>query len=159
MVCERLGTLVLAILFLASCKWIPGTEAHKLEAAKRLVAEKLKDPTSSLFTDMHATSDGVCGRVNAKNSFGAYSGNSRFVVQDGGTVLIEGLESDNAGITATNMCELGRLYPACQSDASLLGASIASFKECDEAGKQAIESHFGLKAGSLPRMVVPRKHQ
>ena len=153
---HRFGAVLIAFPLLVSCEWIPGTEAHKFEAAKQLVAEKLKDPTSPLFTDLQAASDGVCGQVNAKNGFGAYSGKGRFVVRDGGTVLIEGLESDNSGITATNMCELGHQYSACQSGASLLNASIASFKECDDAGKRAIESQFGLKAGSLPRLGEPK---
>ena len=149
---SRYRLAMLALPLLVSCKWIPGTDAQKIDVAQQVVADMLKNPTSPMFTELRAAPGGVCGYVNAKNGFGAYSGKSKFVVQDGGSAIIEGLESENSGITATNMCELERLYSACQAGTALLSASIGSTKECNAAGMQAIENQFGLPSGTLPRM-------
>lgn len=43
--------------------------------AKTDVANRLKDPMSAQFRNVKLTKDGnVCGEVNGKNSYGAYSG-------------------------------------------------------------------------------------
>ena len=149
---SRCAIAALASLLLVSCKWIPGSDAQKFDAAKRVVTDKLKDPTTPLFTDLRAAADGACGFVNSKNSFGAYSGKSKFVVDTDGRALIEGFESDNSGISAMNACELERVFSACQAGGSLLSASIESAKECDSVGKQAIENQFGLPSGSISRI-------
>ena len=53
-------------------------------SAKGLVKENLKDPYSAKFRKMFIThGEGhtfVCGEVNAKNSFGAYVGHRKFIV-------------------------------------------------------------------------------
>lgn len=60
-----------------------------VESAKRQVKLRLKDPSSAQFDDVKFyPSDAprenphgaVCGKVNAKNSFGAYIGYRRFVM-------------------------------------------------------------------------------
>lgn len=62
--------------------------AEAVEEAKRAVAAKMKDPESARFADVaHRVSpnargeptDVVCGMVNAKNSFGGYTGARPFV--------------------------------------------------------------------------------
>ena len=56
--------------------------------AEKYVSAMLKDPESAQFTELYlvpgAVQEGmqdvaICGLVNAKNSFGAYGGNERFV--------------------------------------------------------------------------------
>lgn len=54
-----------------------------ISAAKNAVKSKLKDPYSAQFSNVRLLdfNDGkiVCGDVNAKNSFGGYTGSSTFI--------------------------------------------------------------------------------
>ncbi len=54
--------------------------------AEAWVKSVLKDPDSAKFSGQH----GYCGYVNAKNSFGGYTGDKRFVAPDAYNVMIEG---------------------------------------------------------------------
>jgi len=70
-------------------KWF-GTET--IVAAERAVRRELKDPDSAQFKDVRANYTeefGVvaCGRVNAKNELGGYTGFRRFVFGDGRVIL------------------------------------------------------------------------
>ena len=61
-------------------------------AAKELVKEHLRDPSSAEFSDLHVAAGGtrdatVCGRVNARNGVGGMTGAKRFIA--GGTVVLE----------------------------------------------------------------------
>jgi hypothetical protein len=72
-------------------KWF-GAEA--IIAAERAVRRELKDPDSAQFKDVRANYTEefcvvACGRVNAKNEFGGYTGFQRFVLGDG-RVILEG---------------------------------------------------------------------
>lgn len=85
--------LLLAVLLIAGAAH---AENQSVEKAKALVAAKMKDPGSVQFLDVvHApphgtvTGDIVCGRVNAKNSFGGYVGYRRFV-SFGSSAIVEG---------------------------------------------------------------------
>jgi len=56
----------------------------QIDAIKRHVRSSLKDPESARFGEMGAvkTKDGetiICGRVNAKNSYGGYTGMTTFM--------------------------------------------------------------------------------
>lgn len=67
--------------------------------SKKTVASKMKDPGSVKFKDVFSSSTekgGVvaCGRVNSKNSFGAYTGFTRFI-SNGQTTFIEGVDKSN----------------------------------------------------------------
>lgn len=58
--------------------------------AKQQIADQLKDPASAQFRNVRASTlrdTDVCGEVNAKNSFGGYTGFKRFVVTDSGAFL------------------------------------------------------------------------
>lgn len=58
--------------------------------AKREVSGRLKDAESARWGEIFSGKKGpVCGSVNAKNSFGGYTGFLRFVVSGGGLVIIE----------------------------------------------------------------------
>jgi len=57
---------------------------EEIAALKRSVSENLKDPDSAKFKDVgYDTRGDKCGMVNAKNSFGAYTGFQRFTVLKG----------------------------------------------------------------------------
>lgn len=50
-------------------------------AAKKLVAQGLRDPSSAQFRDVGKSDQAVCGEVNGKNAFGAYVGFRHFIVE------------------------------------------------------------------------------
>lgn len=65
-----------------------------IAVAKRVMEQSLKDPDSAKFGPVFAvqTDDGqavACGHVNAKNSFGGYSGEKGFILGSGIAVLEE----------------------------------------------------------------------
>lgn len=68
-----------------------------MDRGKDMVLQKLKDPKSAEFRDVYffQGSDGVpmtCGQVNAKNSFGGYTGFKHFV--SAGTADLTYLETE-----------------------------------------------------------------
>jgi hypothetical protein len=80
--------------------------AETVVAAERAVRGELKDPDAAQFKDVranHTEQFGVvaCGRVNAKNEFGGYTGFRRFVFGDG-RVILEG--RDNVADAWTEAC-------------------------------------------------------
>lgn len=56
---------------------------EKQSEARKNVKLTLKDPDSAKFRNQSSS----CGEVNAKNSFGAYTGFKRFISMDGNTVI------------------------------------------------------------------------
>ena len=71
--------------------------AETIVAAERAVRGELKDPDAAQFRDVRANYTeefGVvaCGRVNAKNEFGGYTGFRRFV-SSGKSVILEGRDN------------------------------------------------------------------
>lgn len=80
--------------------------ARTIVAAERAVRASLKDPDSAQFRDVRANYTeefGVvaCGRVNAKNDLGGYTGFRRFV-SSGQSVILEG--RDNIAEAWTEAC-------------------------------------------------------
>ncbi|MEA5669027.1 hypothetical protein VA603_15890 [Stenotrophomonas sp. MH1] len=80
--------------------------AETIVAAERAVRAELKDPDAAQFRDVRANYTeefGVvaCGRVNAKNEFGGYTGFRRFV-SSGKSVILEG--RDNFADAWTGAC-------------------------------------------------------
>jgi len=84
----------------ARTRWISGNEA----ASEAAVRRKLKDPESAVFRRMGVMAPEkfdpkalgtVCGEVNAKNSFGGYTGFSNFVSVDGLTFMDDGSKAFN----------------------------------------------------------------
>lgn len=60
------------------------------EEAKEKIRAMLKDPDSAIFSDLITTIApdnknklGICGNVNAKNSYGGYTGKTAFTVIEG----------------------------------------------------------------------------
>ncbi|EBY9643483.1 hypothetical protein D5Q04_19915 [Salmonella enterica subsp. enterica serovar Thompson] len=63
---------------------------RKISIGQVAVKELLKDPSSAKFSgDYVGKSGAVCGYVNAKNSFGAYSGKDRYIY-NGGAYIDDG---------------------------------------------------------------------
>lgn len=67
-----------------------------IQGAKSAVLAKLKDPESAEFGDVGYREPGiVCGFVNAKNSFGGYTGQRAFIADSGEGYLY--LQDDTPG--------------------------------------------------------------
>lgn len=75
--------MILFALALASAQ--PATEKAVIIAVKT----QLKDPDSAKFRGVKEYSPGYwCGWVNAKNSYGGYSGYSVFMFHDGNAAIL-----------------------------------------------------------------------
>lgn len=70
-----------------------GDDTARKSAAEYAVKKRLKDPGSASFSGMFVSwlSGGpvVCGRVNARNSFGGFAGFTRFVAAGNDTAFLE----------------------------------------------------------------------
>ena len=80
--------------------------AIEIEYTKALVLNQLKDPESALFGEFWALkgSNGlrsICGYVNAKNSFGGYTGRKMFALNNT-SIIMEGHET--LGFLLPNIC-------------------------------------------------------
>lgn len=77
---------------------VAGCGRGNIEKARTAVADRLKDPDSAEFRNERQVADGgVCGEVNGKNGFGAYSGFAPFFAMkrpDGFDVMIDSALSD-----------------------------------------------------------------
>lgn len=108
----RTVMIISMCLSLAACGSTEAdTKADKqrwmIEKTKTAVQQRLKDPESAEFSDVHTVeyqgATVVCGHVNAKNSFGGKSGMQRFVGA-GDTVF---LEEDGASAVAESWVMFG----------------------------------------------------
>lgn len=80
----RIGILIMTIggILLAGCD-------SPLSKAQEIAARNLKDPSSAQFRDVREARGGaVCGEMNGKNAFGAYTGFKRFVVRAGTSSVV-----------------------------------------------------------------------
>ncbi|WP_312834772.1 hypothetical protein [Comamonas sp.] len=60
---------------------VAGDNKDFVKKAKRVIADKFKDPDSVRFRDLYLANKGLpalCGEVNAKNSYGGYTGYKGF---------------------------------------------------------------------------------
>lgn len=108
----RVGAAAALLLVLAS-----GARAEVIDDAKAAVTAKLKDPQSALFSDVRVSSDPnvVCGKVNAKNSFGGYVGAKEFrYFINGKSALIVG----GFPITGRYEDEMAQPFAICRSGQS-----------------------------------------
>lgn len=85
--------------------------AAQQNAVESTVRQSLKDPESARFSNITAgrSADGftVCGQVNAKNSYGGYTGPARFYgTLSGDNFRLVQLDDTNAGGSrwASNLC-------------------------------------------------------
>lgn len=96
---KRLATLALFVL--ASCDQAPPKDDLEAIARERLQSV-LKDADSAKFRDLRRKGEGICGSVNALNSFGAYAGYAPFWATETGA-FVEGAENTIPGLPA-KMC-------------------------------------------------------
>lgn len=72
--------------FLAIILCVVGCSNSEERRVESVVSERLKDPDSAKFAYVSMARSGshfiACGDVNSKNSFGAYTGNTAFMVWD-----------------------------------------------------------------------------
>ncbi|SDY54641.1 hypothetical protein [Citreimonas salinaria] len=97
-------------------------EARTVKAAVR---NKLKDPDSAQFGEIHAKRDGqkidVCGWVNARNSLGGYVGETLFMTWlSGGEPGAVVLASDSPEVIAKMCIDDGIDTPRIRRSAGLL---------------------------------------
>ncbi len=71
--------------------------ADEFADAKARVAAQLKDPASAEFKDINQVGDRVCGEVNARNSFGGYTGFVPFYIR-GEEVLLGQPDSEPSSL-------------------------------------------------------------
>jgi len=67
----------------------PTFASNEIQDAKQGVRESLKDASSAKFRNVkfHKDSGIVCGEVNAKNSYGGYSGYQYFISIGGNPIM------------------------------------------------------------------------
>ena len=84
---------VVAAIFLIG---LAGCDSALTSEAKEAVTLTLRDPYSAEFQniEMGKSSNTVCGEVNSKNAFGAFTGATTFVYSDGRLTM----EDDASGL-------------------------------------------------------------
>jgi hypothetical protein len=108
---KRINFLAAALVASAAAHSSPVSVDHPeaLDALlKQFVAAKFKDPDSVKYQNVGAFKNDadvvvkyqhdaeivVCGEVNAKNSFGAYTGYTKFMISPRGGAIIQPIVSD-----------------------------------------------------------------
>lgn len=146
----RLGPIALAAsLFLFFPKLCFGQYLQNIDktiesTVKSTVKRLLKDPESAIFSEQTFYRDSeknlwACGLVNAKNSYGGYAGNTKFlVVTLNKDVLFSHIESDNNEVLRL-MCNPERIEK-----------NILARRE-----KQVEEAKHVCPAGSTPNSPGP----
>ena len=99
---KKIILIGIAGLLMVGCGKKEPTEAE-LNSFRELKAQEsvkalLKDPSSAEFRNMN----GMCGEVNSKNSFGAYTGFVRFI----GTPDITVIEGENPQVDQATFNEV-----------------------------------------------------
>lgn len=88
---------------LAGCGKEPTPEqlkAFKEVKAQGAIKQLLKDPDSAKFQNMN----GMCGEVNSKNSFGAYTGYQKFIASPDLVVLENETPEETFQEVWANLC-------------------------------------------------------
>ncbi len=86
-----------------------GCDSSEISSAKNEVKVILKDPDSAVFSNVETIEDtgAVCGEVNSKNLYGAFTGNKTFVYFDNSITM----EDDNYGFsTILDKCGLSSAF-------------------------------------------------
>lgn len=105
------GAIACAAPMATLAKTRPATKGE-IELARASLSDHLKDADSAKFKDVRfgsgENSSIICGQVNAKNSYGAYSGFTTFMgmkVGDGkqGMILVMAVDSESEG-PALDVC-------------------------------------------------------
>jgi len=81
-------------VILAAMVCISALTTHNIHKSRdlTLAVGELKDPDSVSFRNVHSNSGGTCGELNAKNSFGAYTGYQKFIVVKNHVVIYDTID-------------------------------------------------------------------
>lgn len=73
---------IVTLIYEPNTAFIPNNNASisNNDAELNLIKTMLRDPNSAIFSSVKSKDGIVCGSINAKNSFGGYSGDQNFVV-------------------------------------------------------------------------------
>lgn len=100
----RILPAVLAAFVSASAFARDATPAE-IELIRSAMAEKLKDAESARFLDVKLLEQfTVCGKVNSKNSYGAYAGYTAFmglIFAESNTAIVVGIDEAGKDIVAS----------------------------------------------------------
>ncbi len=122
---RRIILLGLSLAGVGGCERVPGTAEYELKGrAEQSVRAHLKDPESAQFTDMkyYRQASLVCGKVNARNGFGGYTGPKEFTFTAGAAYSLEWDVDPNKFLRANHEClilhikELRRENPGVKFD-------------------------------------------
>jgi hypothetical protein len=104
------GAVALAAAGAAAAWWAVSVRGPQREALQAL-EEYLHDPESARLKDVRrvASSGAICGRLNAKNRMGGYSGYRDFIVFPDGDVRVEP-DPDRTSTTADEIRNWGVLF-------------------------------------------------
>lgn len=69
---------LISVAMVGAALLISGCDAGRVSKAKKDAASQLRDPSSAQFRNVKTTPGYVCGEINGKNGYGAYSGFVRF---------------------------------------------------------------------------------
>lgn len=87
---------VITLIFIAGCGKSESQKKRSEEIGLHMVAEKyikarMKDPSSTEFRNQFIGKKGApCGEVNAKNSFGGFTGFQRYIVVGPELAVLDG---------------------------------------------------------------------
>lgn len=142
----ELTLIISAALTVSGCADLsPDPKADLIARAKIAAAAGLKDPDSAKFRNLLAYPDKklVCGEINGKNSFGAYSGFSDFYYHNGYAMI-----ADHDSIFRARLDELCMGALKDQGDAALKRARALWDKMPDSEEKaKAIAEIEKLESG------------
>ena len=109
--------LLTAAMALIGCDSAADKQAQLISEARAAVASNLLDPTSPLFSEITVRDQTVCGLVNAKNTYGAYTGGKPFVYSYGTAQLEPDPPSPllRAEVGQTQPCLFDRKFKSCKT--------------------------------------------
>ncbi len=124
----RTLSLLMVALALAGCGDSAVQNAHKA------VAYRLMDPESAKFREDRELSDGsVCGQVNGKNSYGAYSGFGNYLARKGPDGFEVVLDPQSTNADAAKACG----YPLTAVPAPAVAAAPVAVAAAKGSGEIA----------------------
>lgn len=101
---NRLAFTFVTLIALSACNKIPGTTENTVAKGKQAAAALLKDPSSAQFRNVQVVEGAVCGEINGKNGYGAYTGFSRFLVLKDGRAGLDPEVDQKEVDAATSQC-------------------------------------------------------
>ncbi len=141
--------IALAALPLAACQFIPGQPEYEIAQAQEHVAADLADPDSAKFRSVKklrtilngAENFSICGEINVKNSFDAYTGFRRFV-HNKGRSLIDPQIDRTAELGYANRCLEAQSLDRFDGDGLGIRTRVACRNMDDAEAKLELQNAF-----------------